>query len=72
MRVATIDKTGTYYNISDHLGSASLELNTNGEVVQKLDYLPFGEERLNEKNANFATHFTYTNPSRGGQAGEGR
>jgi hypothetical protein len=55
MRIASIDKTGTYYNVSDHLGSASLVLDASGAVVQKLDYLPYGAERLNEKESAVAT-----------------
>jgi hypothetical protein len=50
----------TYYNVSDHLGSASLALDSAGAVVQKLDYLPYGSERVNVKSGTFDTHFTYT------------
>ncbi len=60
LRVATLDPTGLYYNITDHLASSNLQLNESGAIVQKLDYLPFGTERLNEKSSAFQTHFTFT------------
>ena len=58
-----------YYNSSDHLSSASVITNESGAVVQKLDYFPFGGERLNEKFASFETRFTYTDQERDDESG---
>ncbi|MBI4359970.1 MAG: RHS repeat-associated core domain-containing protein [Candidatus Jacksonbacteria bacterium] len=69
MRVATSDKTGTYYNVGDHLGSASVALDSLGNVVQSMDYLPFGSERVNEKSDSFETRFTYTDQERDDESG---
>lgn len=60
LRVATQDKSGLYYHINDHLNSANLLLNQEGQIVQRVDYLPFGAERLNETTTTFQTRHTYT------------
>jgi RHS repeat-associated protein len=36
--------TGTEYPIRDHLGSTRVSLNSQGQVVRRWDFLPFGEE----------------------------
>ena len=69
MRIATVDSTGTYYNVSDHLGSSSLVLDSDGTVVQKLDYLPFGGERVNIKTGSFDSHFTFTDQEKDAESG---
>jgi RHS repeat-associated protein len=68
-RVATQNESGTIYNIQDHLSSASLSLDESGNVVQKLDYYPFGSERVNEKTGDFDTHFTYTDQEKDKETG---
>ncbi|OGY75451.1 MAG: hypothetical protein A2550_03625 [Candidatus Jacksonbacteria bacterium RIFOXYD2_FULL_43_21] len=69
MRIATLDATGLYYNSPDHLTSASVITNTSGTVVQKLDYYPFGSERVNEKVGAFQTHFTFTDQEKDDESG---
>ena len=41
----------------------------NGAVVEKLDYLPFGSERVNVKYGAFETRFTYTDQERDDESG---
>ena len=59
-RIVTEDINGLFYNIDDHLSSASILTDSGGLISQKLDYLPFGSERVNEQTGNFATRHTYT------------
>jgi len=47
-----------YYSHSDHLGSSSVVTDSGGAIIQQLDYLPYGEERINEQTpAAGATSF---------------
>ncbi len=59
-RILTIDPNeGVLYNIEDHLSSASLVVK-GGTIVQKLDYYPYGTERVNEKTTAFGARHTFT------------
>lgn len=49
-RIATIFNNQIRYHVNDHLNSPSLMLDQYGGVVQKRDYLPFGQERVNIMN----------------------
>src|SRR3989339_891388 len=69
MRIATSDPTGLYYNSNDHLTSASVLTDAAGLMVQKLDYFPFGSERVNEKVGGFQTHFTFTDQEKDAESG---
>jgi len=69
MRIATLDATGLYYNSNDHLTSASVITDVAGLMVQKLDYLPFGSERVNEKVGGFQTRFTFTDQEKDDESG---
>ncbi len=48
-----------YYYHSDHLGSASYITNLDGEVVQHVEYVPFGEVFLEERNNTWNTPFLF-------------
>ncbi len=48
-----------YYYHSDHLGSASYITNLDGEVVQHIEYVPFGEVFLDERNNTWNTPFLF-------------
>ena len=69
MRIATLDATGLYYNSPDHLTSASVITDVAGLMVQKLDYMPFGSERVNEKVGGFQTRFTFTDQEKDAESG---
>ena len=45
----TYEKMQFYYH-PDHLGSSSYINNLNGEVVQHIEYVPFGEVFVEERN----------------------
>jgi RHS repeat-associated protein len=48
-----------YYYHSDHLGSASLITNLDGEVVQHVEYVPFGEVFIEERNNKWNTPYLF-------------
>ena len=49
-----------FYYHPDHLGSSSYISNLDGEVVQHVEYVPFGEIFLEEKNAKWNTPYLFT------------
>jgi len=49
-----------FYYHPDHLGSSSYISNLDGEVVQHVEYVPFGEVFLEEKNAKWNTPYLFT------------
>jgi len=52
------EKLQFYYH-SDHLGSTSLITNLDGDVVQHVEYIPFGEVFLEERNNKWNTPFLF-------------
>ncbi|GHT17512.1 hypothetical protein FACS189429_1760 [Bacteroidia bacterium] len=48
-----------YYYHSDHLGSTSLITNLDGEVVQHIEYIPFGEVFIEERNNKWNTPYLF-------------
>jgi RHS repeat-associated protein len=48
-----------YYYHSDHLGSSSLITNLDGEIVQHIEYVPFGEVFIEERNNTWNTPYLF-------------
>ncbi len=48
-----------YYYHPDHLGSASYITNLDGEVVQHIEYVPFGEVFIEERNNTWNTPYLF-------------
>ncbi|MFV0345982.1 MAG: RHS repeat domain-containing protein, partial [Bacteroidales bacterium] len=48
-----------YYYHPDHLGSASYITNLDGEVVRHIEYVPFGEVFLEERNNTWNTPYLF-------------
>jgi RHS repeat-associated protein len=48
-----------YYYHSDHLGSSSLITNLDGEIVQHVEYVPFGEVFIEERNNTWNTPYLF-------------
>jgi RHS repeat-associated protein len=46
-------KAGVYYTHGDHLGSLNVLTNANGDELQRLTYLPYGETHTNQGNAEY-------------------
>lgn len=49
-----------FYYHPDHLGSSSYISNLDGEVVQHIEYVPYGEVFLEEKNSKWNTPYLFT------------
>lgn len=62
--IATIEadgnSTSTYYIHTDHLGGSSVITDENGDVVQLLDYYPYGDIRLNQQEDSFDEQRKFT------------
>lgn len=53
------DGEKTYYYHKDHLGSSSIITNGNGEITQRIEYLPYGEVFLEQNNINWNTPYRF-------------
>ena len=60
-----------YFYHSDHLGSASWITDANGEAVQHLQYLPYGEPYINQRTTGYNERFTFTGKERDEETGYG-
>ena len=60
-----------YFYHSDHLGSASWITDANGEAVQHLQYLPYGEPYINQRTTGYNERFTFTGKERDEETGFG-
>jgi RHS repeat-associated protein len=60
-----------YYYHGDHLGSASWITNYNGDAVQHLQYLPYGEPYINQHPYGYSERFTFTGKERDEETGYG-
>ena len=49
-----------YYYLQDHLGGVDVVLDENGDVIERKDYLPFGNERLKVENGNADEDYGFT------------
>ncbi|MDD4712327.1 MAG: toxin TcdB middle/N-terminal domain-containing protein [Bacteroidales bacterium] len=58
-QVATSNETLQYFYHSDHLGSSSLITNLDGNIVQHLEYVPFGEVFIEERNNTWNTPYKF-------------
>ena len=52
------EKMQFYYH-SDHLGSSSYITNLDGEVSQHIEYVPFGEVFIEERNNTWNTPYLF-------------
>jgi len=48
-----------YYFSSDHLGSSTMISNGSGELVQNIQYMPFGETFVDMRKENWATPYRF-------------
>ena len=48
-----------FYYHPDHLGSSSYITNLDGEVTQHIEYLPFGEVFVEERNKTWNTPYLF-------------
>jgi RHS repeat-associated protein len=50
---------GSYFYHSDHLGSSSLITDGTGHTVQHIEYIPFGETFIEERNSTWNTPYKF-------------
>jgi RHS repeat-associated protein len=50
------DSTSSYFYHSDHLGSSSLITDANGEIVQHVEYVPYGDTFIDERRSQSSWH----------------
>ena len=48
-----------YYYHPDHLGSSRYITNLDGEIVQHVEYVPFGEVFIEERNNSWNTPYLF-------------
>ena len=60
-----------YFYHADHLGSASWITNHNGDAVQHIQYLPYGEPYVNERPFGYSERFLFTGKERDEETGYG-
>jgi RHS repeat-associated protein len=62
----TVQNTETelYFYHPDHLGSAAWITDKNGKAIQHLQYLPFGEPRIDQRTTSWNTMFTFSGKER--------
>ena len=65
------DEKDVYFYHSDHLGSASWITDAEGESVQHLQYLPFGEPFVNQHLTDYQERYLFTGKERDEETGYG-
>ncbi len=63
------DTIGIYFYHPDHLGSASWITNSQGQAVQYLHYMPFGELWYNQQASAYNERFKFTGKERDTESG---
>ena len=58
-----------YYYHPDHLGSASWITNRNGQSVQHMQYLPYGETKLDQRIGSYHERFTFSGKEKDSETG---
>jgi RHS repeat-associated protein len=56
---APFNETDQYYYHPDHLGSSSLITNLGGDLVQHIEYVPFGEVFVEERTSTWGTPYKF-------------
>ena len=67
--VADAPEPDVYFYHSDHLGSASWITDKDGNPVQHLQYLPYGEPYINQRVSGYNERFTFTGKERDEETG---
>ena len=59
IEIATIEDGEVKYLHTDHLGSTNVVTNKNGEIIETLDYFPFGSIKTDNKTGNSSEQRKY-------------
>ena len=60
-----------YFYHSDHLGSSSWITDRNGQAIQHLHYLPYGEDWIAQRNTSWTTPYTFSGKEKDAETGYG-
>jgi RHS repeat-associated protein len=60
MKVATVDGEATVFHHDDHLTGSNVETDINGDMIELLDYYPYGSIRINDKTGNYKNNYKFT------------
>lgn len=60
LKIATIDGETTVFHHTDHLTGNSVETDSNGDVIELIDYYPYGSSRLDEKAGSYQNNYKFT------------
>ena len=63
------NETDLYFYHSDHLGSSAWITDANGEAIQHLQYLPFGEPRIDQRTTGWNTIYSFSGKERDEESG---
>jgi RHS repeat-associated protein len=64
-------ETERYYYHPDHLGSASWITDSSGQAIQHLQYLPFGETRVDQRETSWSTRYSFSAKEKDEESGYG-
>src|SRR5690606_22548444 len=69
LKLATVEEeVKTFYHL-DHLSGASISTNEKGEIVEQMDYLPYGSSRVEEQNPEHSNDHLFTGQERDEETG---
>jgi RHS repeat-associated protein len=60
-----------YFYHPDHLGSASWITDSSGKAIQHLQYLPFGETRVDQRETSWSTRYSFSAKEKDEESGYG-
>jgi RHS repeat-associated protein len=58
-----------YFYHPDHIGSSSWITDASGNAIQHLQYLPFGEARVDQRTTGWNTMYSFSSKERDGESG---
>jgi RHS repeat-associated protein len=64
-------ETAHYFYHPDHLGSASWITDSSGKAIQHLQYLPFGETRVDQRKTSWSTRYSFSAKEKDEESGYG-
>jgi RHS repeat-associated protein len=64
-----VSTASSYFYHSDHLGSSSLITDGTGALVQHIEYVPFGETFIDERNGSWSTPYLFNGKEKDEETG---
>ncbi|MDD2916578.1 MAG: colicin E3/pyocin S6 family cytotoxin [Candidatus Gracilibacteria bacterium] len=64
------DNSGKYiFHLDDHLGGSNLDTDMSGEVLQITDYLPYGNQRITQRNGDYKNKYGFIGKEKDNESG---